>query len=139
MYIEGEQRHEETSNPPEENQSTFSDNNKEAESLSRKMSTLGLGKPPRPHPRESKSFREARDLESETTSSVEDIYEDTSDARAFSSNALPKVYDVDETLMRKAQEADEILAHLSEENSESDRLKLKGVLYLVLIIQIIMC
>ncbi|XP_078152092.1 uncharacterized protein LOC144547341 isoform X1 [Carex rostrata] len=127
VYIEGEQRQEETGNPLEENQSTFSDTKREADSLSRKMSALGLGKPPRPRSRGSDSFREAKDLESETTSSVEDIYEDTSEARAFSSNALANVYDVDEALMRKAREADEILARFSKENFESDRLKLKGV------------
>jgi hypothetical protein len=137
VYIDGEQRQEETSNPSEENQNTFSDT-KEADSLSSKMSALGLGKPPRPLSRESKSFREARDLESETTTSVEDIYEDTSDARAFSSNSLDNLYDVDETLMRKAQKAEEILARLSEENFESDMLKLKRVLYLFLIIQILL-
>jgi hypothetical protein len=137
VYIDGEQR-QETSNPSEENQSTFSDTNKEADSLSRKISALGLGKPQWAHSKESNPFREARDLESETTTSVEDIYEDTSDARVFSSNASDKVYDVDEMLTRKAQKAEEIFARLSEENFESDMLKLKGVLYFILIIQILL-
>ncbi|KAJ3684594.1 hypothetical protein LUZ61_013758 [Rhynchospora tenuis] len=127
VYMEGEQRLEEANYKLEENQSTFPDTSKEPDSLTRKISALGLGRPPRPHSMESNSFREARDLESETTSSFEDIYEDTSDARAFSSNALVKLCAEDEALMRKAQEADEIHARLSKENFEADGLNLKGM------------
>lgn len=127
VYIEGEQRKEGVSNMRDENQSTFSENNKEPDSLYRKMSALGLGRPPRVHSVELNSFWEARDVESETTSSVEDIYEDTSYTRAYSANASAKVHDTDEALVRKAKEADEMLAHLSKGNFESDRFKLKGV------------
>ncbi|KAJ4807083.1 CAP-gly domain linker [Rhynchospora pubera] len=127
VYMEGERLLEEANNKLEENQSAFPDTNKEPDSLTRKISALGLGRPPRPHSMESNSFREARDLESETTSSFEDIYEDTSDARAFSSNALVELCTEDEALMRKAQEADEILARLSKENFEAAGLNLKGM------------
>ncbi|KAJ3704186.1 hypothetical protein LUZ61_007891 [Rhynchospora tenuis] len=127
VYMEGERRLEEANNKLEESQSAFPDTNKDPDSLTRKISALGLGRPPRPHSMESNSFREARDLESETTSSFEDIYEDTSDARAFSSNALVELCTEDEALMRKAQEADEIHVRLSKENFEADGLNLKGL------------